>query len=374
MPTGNIRRQQDPAIFRPQRPTYGLDRWLLLDKVKALRQLFKLNDRDITVLQAHLSVLPKGLLNAAALNMSYMKVKDILERANGMDEKAFRRSEVRLEAAGLIKRKLSANGRRFPVYQDHKIMTAYGIDLAPLIAKSNELDIMIRDVEALDQERRALTTSISCKLQDYKRAMMDIGSRALEALNSFIQEIRNVLRRKSTSLSDLEEMSQRVDDYGQKIEATSSLDTGVQKDNPADKTNDDDGQYVLHIESPKKETIKKRCGTEIFDPARIRKVWVEVPALSEFYPDAPVQERQLAEVLFEFSSFLGLKKETMLEAAAAFGWEKLSYCLNYLTSRIEHIQKPDGYMRSMIKGYESGQAVAGGRISASRDILSGTPV
>jgi replication initiation protein RepC len=52
--------------------------------VKVLRQLFKLNDRDITVLQAHLSVLPKGLLNAAALNMSYMKVQDILERANGM--------------------------------------------------------------------------------------------------------------------------------------------------------------------------------------------------------------------------------------------------------------------------------------------------
>jgi hypothetical protein len=44
-----------------------------------------------------------------------MEIGALLERANCMDKRRFRRGEAPLVALGFVRRKLSANGRRFPV-------------------------------------------------------------------------------------------------------------------------------------------------------------------------------------------------------------------------------------------------------------------
>lgn len=366
------RRQRLNADQAEPKPTSPNDRWHLLDKVKALRQLFKLNDRDITVLQAHLSVLPKGPVLQGNLNMSYMKVQDILERANGMDEKAFRRSEVRLEAAGLIIRKISANGRRFPVYQNNKIVTAYGIDLTPLIAKADNMDALITEKHSIEQERRALKTQISCQLQDYRRKLLETGSTSLDSLAAFICEIRNTLRRKSTSVTELQAIATRVIAYGHDLaieEVPCPSRQAEYLEILPDKNNGDDGQYVRRIESQKKDTLNKTTHKQLFNASRGQLLWAEAPSLAEYFPQAPSQERQLADTLYQFSTFLGLRKETVTAAAVSLGWEKLGFCLHYLTIKLGSIKKPDAYLRSMLKRFQIGHCIAGGRISPHRDLF-----
>lgn len=370
-PAETPRRQLGTAVQVDVLNASGINRWYLLDRVKALRSHFGLNDRDITVLNAHLSVLPKGLLQPGALNMSYMKVQDILERANGMDEKSFRRSELRLVAAGLVVRKLSANGRRFPVYKDNAIVTAYGIDLSPLVAMSGQLDDLIADIEAQDQERRALRTMIRCELQDRLRALEDFGGKALAALEAFMNSIRNILRRKSTSITELEEIAAKIAEFDIENEAPCPARTGVQHNDLSDKMSVDDGQSVRHIESQEKDFQKKSPPQPVFNASRIRIIWGEAPALSDLYPDVPVEERQLAKILFEFSSFMGLRKETVSFAAVVLGWEKMALCLNYLEKQLNRVANPDAYLKSMIRSYDEGQSIAAGRISKARDVLSG---
>ena len=79
MSAHTVRRQPNMAVQKQPSPCAGtpvqtVERWLLLDKVKLLRHVFKLTDRDITALQAHLSILPKGEIGVGDLNISYMKV------------------------------------------------------------------------------------------------------------------------------------------------------------------------------------------------------------------------------------------------------------------------------------------------------------
>ncbi|MDO6575183.1 helix-turn-helix domain-containing protein, partial [Staphylococcus pasteuri_A] len=82
-----------------------------------------------------------------------------------MDERRFRRGETRLEQAGLIRRRLSGNGRRFPERdKSGRVVNAYGIDLAPLLASYDDLVAMADWRAEQDRVARARRNSISARL------------------------------------------------------------------------------------------------------------------------------------------------------------------------------------------------------------------
>ena len=146
-----------------------------------------------------------------------------------MGEKALRRSEVHLDKVGLIHCRLSTNCRRFPLYEDHKISSAYGIDLTPIIALSKEMDDMITDMEVKSQARRALKAKIACTLQEYRRTLVGLGGSILTKIDAYIFEIRNVLRRKSTSIEEMQDIELQVEEYGDEIALSQGSITGVEE-------------------------------------------------------------------------------------------------------------------------------------------------
>lgn len=366
--------------------SYLQDRWELLSIVTYLRKPLGLSDRDIAVLQAHLTVLPKGPLRPESLNVSFMEVGEILARANGMCDRKFRRGETALEKAGLVARRLSANGRRYPERDGTgRIVSAYGIDLAPLIARRHELaawrDRMISDL----REVRRRANSVSARLAEITRRLLAAGCELPGVITELRTRLRRLARRVTTSPEIFEGLEREVEalEKGElpggparaatsdthAVETAAAASTQVSSgETPiaaaSVTTTGDAGHFVRHNESPPKED--KQTWPARFNPDRMAKSWRLAGTLNEFYPEPPTSEHQAAAVLYEFSSFIGLRQPGIARALCSLGWENTLLAVDYLAGRITQIARPEGYLTSMLKAYERGESIAGGRITPPR--------
>ncbi|MEY8802191.1 helix-turn-helix domain-containing protein [Leisingera sp. XS_AS12] len=368
---------------------HKFDRWELLSLVTELRQRLGLNDRDILVLRAHLSVLPHGPLDPTGLNVSFMSVSEILSRACGMDERRFRRGEARLEAAGLVRRKLSANGRRFPERdREGRIVSAYGIDLSPLLNRVFELRDLHEEQIASRLALRNLRNEISARFAALTRAFASVGAPLPQSIENMRARLRRTLRRKAPCPQEMRELQEEImsleaavpgpetepagagpsprsaaaDNIGT---ASASLPdypsvTSGQTAVSPDKTTGDDGQTVRHIESEPKEKNNRPQHSKT--GISIANAWSNASIIREYFPETPNSEHQLARVLMDFSGFLGLGQMTVLPAIQLLGPAKMILLLNYLGRNIAQIARPEAYLRSLLRNYERGEAIAGGLV------------
>lgn len=384
--------QRLPLCRKLKQTGPAIDRWDLLDLVKTNRIELGIGEREIAVLCAHLTVMPKGPLIPGALNISYMEVDKILVRANCMGDRRFRRGEVTLANAGLVVRKLSPNKRRFPLRVGGKIVDAYGIDINPLLDRVADLKMM-RNARLLREEQlNLLRTKISSHIRDIRQNYNSSISQMVETFEAFAVEVRKISRRKSTGIEEMIALLDRVIAFEANLisppHPSRSVDGNACKSaDLSDRNAADAGQSVRHNESNLKESIKdipkpsvdrdtikeylgsKTCGrrkperhTE-FNLGRVKALWSSASNLSEMYPEAPRNERQLYNLLHEYSSYFRLGQETIARSLAILGWERLLVAMDYLAEKIQGIQNPRAYLQSMLKAFESGQRIAGGRVS-----------
>ena len=374
-PAVSPRGQADDACPNSCLGPRPLDRWETLSLITELRQPLGLTDRDVMVLRAHLTVLPHGLLQPSGLNVSFMCVTEILKRACGMDERRFRRGEARLEKVGLIKRNLSANGRRFPERdKDGNIVNAYGIDLSPIF-KMYERLVILRDRIAAERAiLRQRKNALSARLQATVRRLTSAGQILPDWAEALRVTIRNALRRTSASLEDIDALEVEIDritDVAAASELSSTSSAPLESFPPAlpdmvqetavspGKNTGDDGHCVRRIESKHKD-IKKEGSP--FNPRSIHETWLKTQTLREFYIDTPLSEHDLASVLIQFSSFIGLGRTSILNALATLGWENGILVIDYIGARLSNIERPEGYLASMLRSYDVGQPIAAGRV------------
>lgn len=335
----------DPLSPAPRPGSFCLDRWEVLQLVKETAQRLGIGEREIAVLGAHLSLLPRGPVRSENLCMSYAEIGGILDRANCMDERRFRRGETRLAEAGLIVRKLSGNGRRFPVRDGRgQVIDAYGIDLRPLFHMVPELRRIKAELDEASARRRALRSRISARLTALRRSPTPLP----RALSGVIDEIRNLCRRKSSTIDELVAADRRL------ATAFTAPDTAQPDNCPADA-----GQIDRPKESPQKETDKDSA------PVRIARLWAECPRFASYFPDPPHTPGALLKCLHDFLGFLGLSSTARCEVARKADTEDLLRMLDYLLVRLTKIGNPAAYLVTMVGRYEAGEAVAAGRVQRS---------
>jgi replication initiation protein RepC len=167
----------------------------LLGPVRALRKELGLTSNDVTVLTALISFLPRDRHTTNGetppkLTVVFPSNASLSERANGIDERTLRRCLGRLDAAGLIDRKNSANGKRFPLRYGGIIRDAFGIDLNPLIQNH---DALAAEALKVAEERERLRSLRAEALA--LRASLLQDQHLNEARLSSLGTIRNILRR-----------------------------------------------------------------------------------------------------------------------------------------------------------------------------------
>ena len=377
---GSITRQ---PVFRP------VSRRAVMTAVNTCSRDLGLRQGAVVVLDALLSCLPcqgpdgsEVPITPAALLTVYASNETLCFRAKGLTDRQLRRHLATLEKAGLLLRRDSANGKRFPVMKAGKPIGAFGLDLSPLFARADELlALALRRREQADELR-----GLRAQILRLRAACLELQLN--DGLATFLDGIRNLVRRTTLTLVEaraalarltavisnqlptktfeatattpddiaaqpeptepvvgwFKEETPRNDSARNDWTATANPDTVESACDPnlhANETSASDGQYVRHIDT-ESDTKKRTPGRK-----RLRR-WSDLTEVSAFYAE-PASERETAVIAFEFGKLLRISQELLANAAARLGVWDLLRIEDRIAGKAESILCPDAYLRSILR-------------------------
>ena len=274
-------------------------------------------------------------------------------RAKGITDRQLRRHLEKLEAANLIQRRDSANGKRFPIMRNGKVIGAFGIDLSPLLARSGEILAMskkhrqdadeLRGMKAYIQKLRIECLSLCLQgealefVEAARNVMRRTGITVLQA-SSVISRLKCILQSKvvAPSVPHFEELATANDpEHEQRQEQAPSSNSN--------KSTASDGQNVRHKETQKSYTKKTF-------PCSMTELWTCLTEIPAFYPDQPVTEHGLLQLLFEFGKMLRIDSALLAKAVSLLGLTEAIQVADQMASKIEQLRNPDSYLSRILAG------------------------
>src|SRR5690606_12393469 len=144
------------ALLAAQRNTYetlpegkSVDKWALYRDLCEGKTIIGVSDRSLAVLSALLSFYPHSELSEENGLIVFPSNQQLSLRAHGMAGPTLRRHIAVLLEAGLILRRDSPNGKRYArKSRAGDIEEAFGISLAPLLARAEEITQAAEQVRA----------------------------------------------------------------------------------------------------------------------------------------------------------------------------------------------------------------------------------
>jgi replication initiation protein RepC len=345
----------------------------LLGPVRTLRKELGLTSNDVTVLTALISFLPRDRHATDGETLPILTVvfpsnASLSERANGIDERTVRRCLGRLDAAGLIDRKNSANGKRFPLRYGGVIRDAFGIDLKPLIQNHEALA-----AEALKvTENRERLRSLRAEALALRASLLQ-DQHLDEARLSSLATVRNMLRRATLTadavlqiIADLRKLgANAAQSYGECQSSSAPVDEIQARDKAlsGDTTREmsaRNGQNDRHKESIEKELIKtealanqtsanRSIATSSMNRDSTKMAWTDFTHVADFFPDAPQTREALNRVLFEIGRLLRIQQEKLTRGLQKAGAGRLLVILDYLLGKGDAIRQPEAYLETILR-------------------------
>lgn len=341
--------------FRP------ITRRELMTTVNTVARDLGLRAASVVVIDALLSCLPckdqksgrENPITPATLLTVFAANSTLCFRARGITDRQLRRHLERLEEIGLIQRRDSANGKRFPIQRNGRVIGAFGIDLSPLLARSEELCALADKRRAEAVELRGLRACIQRLQQDCQHLALS------EELQEFVEASRNIMRRASTTLTQARALitqltailaQNTVPRARNDCVQHSAKETHETAANPkhqgvseTSESSATDGQNVRHKE-PSNPYTKKISSTPI------QEIWHGLATLHCFYPEPPDSEHGMLQIVYEFGRLLRMSQDTLSEAVATLGTRGTLIVQDHLAGKSESIRDFDAYAKRMIKG------------------------
>ena len=172
-----VRRQEASADIKHGKTA---DKWKVFRDTSAAMDQLGIPSNSLAVLDALLSFHPDNELRQDASLIVFPSNMQLALRAHGMAGATLRRHLAVLVEAGLIVRKDSANGKRYARKdQAGGIEHAFGFDLSPLLARSEELALMAQQVIADRASFRAAKENLTICRRDVRKlisAAMEEGA------------------------------------------------------------------------------------------------------------------------------------------------------------------------------------------------------
>lgn len=324
-----------------------ITRRALLAAVNTAAKDLGLRSSNLVVLDALLSFLAcrdphtksERPITPLTLLTVYASNDRLCQRAKGLTDRQLRRHFDKLESLGLVTRRDSNNGKRFPIKEGGRVIGAYGIDLSPLLSRAEEIVELARKREAEQEELRGLKARIGKLLTAC--ASISLPIHAAERLAG----VRNMMRRTSTSIVEIRSLlawlqSLITSGEGTKVQQAeannSSKVTSCPRSNPI-KLTDTDGQNVRHIEPFKSETQKKHA-TQITQ-------WTDLKSVSAFFPEEPRSHEAAISIIWSLGQMLGATTDTLAAGLKQIGIFEMLVRLNSIAEKSSEIVSADRYLR-----------------------------
>lgn len=359
--------QKDSPSFTPTM------RGEIMPTLRVVRRQLGLSTGNLLVLGALLSHLPcrdpktgaERPITPDMMLVVFAGNRALCDRANGMDERVLRRHIGRLTEAGLVVRRSSASGKRFPLKCKGAIVDAFGIDLSPLFQRMEELREMAEQETELREEIRNLKArALAIRANLATQAVCLEGRERLEG-------IRRVLRRTGLTPQDLVKVIAELeaasdatvgladtDQFSAANEANNNPknpDLSNQHRKPVmhqvtPKMSASDGQNVRLEESLNIENKKKNNP----DP---EETWERCEELRSFYPDIDPTPEGVVKVIYDFGRMLNVNERTLIKACHSMGVGTMLRAMDYLAKNAARIAQPERYLDRMIRDVEAGVSV-----------------
>lgn len=331
----------------------------LMAAVNTTSRMLGLRPSSVVVLDALVSCLPcsdpKTGSDAPITPLTLLTVfacnDTLCFRAKGITDRQLRRHLEKLEAANLIQRRDSANGKRFPIMRNGKVIGAFGIDLAPLLVRSGEILALSLKLRQQAEELRGMKAHIQ-KLR--ARCLgLELRDEALE----FVEAVRNTIRRAGitllqarsiistlTAIIQTEELAP-VPSTTEEFPVVNTTECEyIHPDAQAHHTNEmtaSDGQNDRHKETQKSYTIKTSA-------ANIAEIWASLSEIPAYYPEQPSSEHGLLQLMFDFGRMLRIDSILLSEAIATRGVHSVMRSIDQIAAKIDKVRNPERYFTSIL--------------------------
>ncbi len=157
------------------KPDAVVHKWQVFQDVRVARELLGATDRSLAILNALLTFHPETALTGDAELVVWPSNEQLMARANGMPPTTLRRHIAVLVECGLIIRRDSPNGKRFARKgRGGEIEQAYGFDLAPIVARAEEIKELAEAVHAEKKAFRVAKERLTLLRRDIVK-MIDTG-------------------------------------------------------------------------------------------------------------------------------------------------------------------------------------------------------
>jgi len=402
----NIAGAQSSCARNKNAPAFPpVARRALLPAVRTIRQDLGLSTGDLLVLDALLSFLPcrdrtgeERPITPDLMLVVFASNAALAERANGMEERVLRRHIARLCEAGLLRRKMSATGKRFPLKSGGVIRDAFGLDLTPLLERHQELTHRAANARLRDEELRSVRAealALRAQAVALGNGIGEEGVRYLDAVKTFLRratltldQVRDLIERIKSLLSGSPspvcprasaadtappegasalKPDQAATHPAKQVQAKQTerttrpapaADTSVEAyrlKTDTDEMSGGNGHYVRQEESYQIENKKRGPSLTLSD------IWSGCRELASFYPDPPGSETDLIRIIYDFGKMLNIKDRPLAGALHRIGSTRMIQALDYLAQNVMRINRPESYLDRMIRDLENGKPVGWAR-------------
>lgn len=376
MQTGSVttpfgRRPMTLALVKRQVATNDIkvgktvEKWKVFRDASEAREELGLQSNSLAVLDALLSFYPENELRQDAQLVVFPSNAQLILRAHGMAGATLRRHLALLVDAGLIVRKDSANGKRYARKNGAgEIENAFGFDLSPILARSEELAVIAQKVVAARSAFRKAKENLTICRRDVRKlitAAIEEGAdgdwMAIEAM--YIDLVARIPR--SPTIADVASILDELELLREEI--LNLLDT--QSNSEFNSTND--AHIEQHIQNSKSESFsefepgsekeqeakpedRKRTPNEGMKSFPLSLVLKACPQIVDYGPGGAIGSwREMMSAAVVVRSMLGVSPSAYQDACDGMGPENAAVAIACILERAGHINSAGGYLRDLTR-------------------------
>ncbi|MBN9030752.1 MAG: replication initiation protein RepC [Rhizobiales bacterium] len=374
-----VKRQLETARAEVQvrRP---VDKWKLFRDVCEAKDVFGLQDRALAVLDALLSFYPESELSEEHGLIVFPSNAQLSIRAHGITGTTLRRHLAALVEAGLIQRRDSPNGKRYARKgRGGEIEDAFGFNLAPLLARAEELAALAQEVaderlrfkrtrEALTLCRRDVRKLISAAMEE--GADGDWAAIEQHYVTLVARLPRNPARLEIAAILDeMDLLRQEILNILEMQLVSSKTDANADR-NGAHKQNSN--THLIHESEPRFEkkqdapnSVPEMADLDRMPAFPLGTVMRACPQIGDYGPGGAVaQWRDLLSAAVVVRSTLGISPSAYQDACDTMGAEDAAIAVACILERAGHIQSAGGYLRDLTRRAARGEFSLGPMLMA----------
>ena len=372
MQTGSVttpfgRRPMTLALVRRQtteiKTGKSAEKWKVFRDVSTAMNVLGVQSNSLAVLDALLSFYPDNELRQEAQMIVFPSNMQLALRAHGMAGATLRRHLAVLVETGLIVRKDSANGKRY-ARRDNTgaVESAFGFDLSPLLARSEELAMMAQQVMA----DRAIFRKAKEDLTICRRDVRKLISAALEegAAGNWtkMEDVYLSLVGKIPRAPSLNDVRNLLDEM---LMLHEEIINQLEVKEISDSKSANAGHSEQHIQNSKPESItelepssrkEQRAKSKDIgqhEPIKaypLGMVLKACPSIVDYGRDGAVDNwRELMAAAVVVRSMLGVSPSAYQDACEAMGPENAAVAMSCILERANFINSAGGYLRDLTR-------------------------